>query len=290
MPYLSQHKKTTLSAKFLAIVILSILICSPSLSNTKSSEKTPNYLNSENLKKQLLEDPTFLNQLKEKITPHIDDQDIQKIVREYLLTHPEIMIEMQLILQEKLEKQSKQESQEQASVINLLKKEIFQSPHDAVLGNPNGKRVLVDFFDYNCRYCKISYSYIENLIKKYPDLRIIIKDLPILGSDSMAAHSVAYVFRKQFPEKYSQFHKALLTHMSRANEAQAIKVAVSLGADEKKLRNAIKNPNLQNSFKENIRIASQLNITGTPSYIVGDKVLIGAVSEDILKEAIEDME
>ncbi|GAA5106804.1 DsbA family protein [Bartonella jaculi] len=288
MLYQPQHKKTTLSAKFSATVMLSILICF-SLSDAKSSEKTANYLSSENLKTQLLEDPSFLTKLREKITPHIDDHDIRKIIREYLLTHPEIMIEMQLILQEKLEKQSEQKAQEQASVISLLKKEIFHSPHDAVLGNLNGARVLVVFFDYNCGYCKMSYSYIENLIKEHSDLRIIIKDLPILGSDSMAAHTVAYAFRKQFPEKYPQFYKALLTHPSRANEAQAIKIAISLGADEKKLRNAIKNPNLRNSFKENIQIASQLYITGTPSYIIGDKVLIGAVSEDILKETIENM-
>ncbi|CDO46895.1 hypothetical protein AT246_05685 [Bartonella henselae] len=280
-----QYLKTKRITKFLITVTLSILLCSPSLSNERSSEKTL-----QNLKTQLLEDSSFLSKLREKITPHIDDHDIQKIIRDYLLTNPEIIIEMQLILQDKLEKQSAQNTQKQASIINSLKKQIFQSPYDAVLGNPNGKRVLVDFFDYNCGYCKISYPYIENLIKEYPDLRVIIKDLPILGSDSMAAHIVAYAFRKQFPEKYPQFYKELLTHQSRANEIKAIKIAVSLGADEKKLRNAIKDPSLQNAFKKNIQIASKLNITGTPSYIIGDKLLIGAVSEEILKEAIENMQ
>ncbi|EJF75119.1 DsbA family protein [Bartonella alsatica] len=290
MIYQSQHSKTTLIAKFLAIVILSTVFFSYCLSNAISNEKTANYLNLENLKKQLLEDPAFLLKLKKKITPYIDDHDIKKIIKDYLLTNPEIIIEMQLILQEKLEKRSKQNSENQTLIINSLKKEIFYSPHDAVFGNPNGKRMLVDFFDYNCRYCKISYSYIENLIKENPDLRVIIKDLPVLGPDSMAAHTVAYAFRKQFPEKYPQFYKALLNNKSRANEAKAIEIAVSLGANEKRLRNAIKDSNLQNAFKENIQIASQLNITGTPSYIIGDKVLIGAVSQDILKESIENIQ
>ncbi|WP_273759916.1 DsbA family protein [Bartonella sp. ML70XJBT.G] len=289
MIHQSQHSKTTFIARLLAIILLGLLTFSSSLSNATSSNKTANYLSAEKLKTQLLEDPSFLSKLKEKITPQIDNHDIQKIVRDYLLTHPEIMIEMQLILQEKLEKKSAQDAQTQASIINFLKKEIFHSPHDAILGNPNGKRVLIDFFDYNCGYCKMSYSYIENLIKEYPDLRVVIKDLPILGSDSMAAHTVAHAFRKQFPEKYPQFHKALLTSESRANEAKAIKIAVSLGADEKKLRDAIKDPNLKNPFKENIQIASQLNITGTPSYIIGDKVFIGAVSQDMLKEAIKNI-
>ncbi len=290
MTHQPQSSKITFIAKLSATIMLSIFICSSFLSNATSREKTANYVNAESLKTQLLEDPTFLSKLKEKITPRIDDHDIRKIIRDYLLTHPEIMIEMQLSLEEKLEKKSEQKARKQASIINLLKKEIFQSPHDALLGNPNGKKVLVDFFDYNCGYCKMSYSYIENLIKEHPDLRVIIKDLPILGTDSMAAHTVAYVFRKQFPEKYPQFHKALLTSKSRVNETKAIKIAVSLGADEKKLRNAIKDSNLQNSFKENIQIASTLNITGTPSYIIGDKVFIGAVDQNILKEAIENIQ
>ncbi|WP_336294693.1 DsbA family protein [Bartonella sp. CB169] len=290
MTYKSQHSKIMRLTQFSATVVLSILLCSSSLSNTTSSEKKENYLNAENFKTQLLEDSTFLSKLKEKITPHIDDHDIQKIVRDYLLANPEIMIKMQFILQEKLEKQREQDAKEQALIINLLKNEIFKSPYDAVLGNPNGKRVLVDFFDYNCKYCKISYSYIEDLIKKYPDLRIIIKDLPILGPDSIAAHTVAYAFRQQLPEKYPQFHKTLLNNKSRATESNAIKIAISLGANEEKLRNAIKDLSPQNLFKENMQIASAINITGTPSYIIGNKVFIGVATKDILKEAVENLQ
>ncbi|WP_330167638.1 DsbA family protein [Bartonella grahamii] len=287
MTYHSHNSKITLLSKILVPVMSSILIFLPSLSNATSHSKTANHLNLEKLKKQLLEDSSFLFKLKEKIIPHTDSHHIQQVVKEYLLTHPEIMIEMQLILQEKMEKQNEYENQIQTSVIHLLEKEIFHSPHDGILGNKNGKKVLINFFDYNCGYCKISYSHIEELIKEYPDLKVIIKDLPILSSDSMAAHTVAYAFRKQFPEKYPQFHKMLLMYQGRANEAKAIKVAVSLGADEKKLRNAIKDPNLQNTFKKNIQIASKLHITGTPSYIIGNKIFIGAARQDILKQAID---
>ncbi|WP_455478416.1 DsbA family protein [Bartonella sp. B10] len=280
MTYKHQYSKITFIIKFLAI--LNFLICTPS-SNAISKENTQNYLNTEDIKKQLLEDSTFLSQLKEKVVPYTSDHDIQKIVKDYLLENPEIMIQMQLILQEKLEKKF----QKQASIINSLKKEIFQSSHDAVLGNPNGKIMLVDFFDYNCKHCKSSYSHIESLIKKYPDLRVVIKDLPSLGSDSKAVHAVAYAFRKEFPQKYPKFHKELLANQDRINEAQAIKIAISLGADKKKLQDAMKDPDFKNSFRENIRIASALNITGIPSYIIGDKVFIGAVSENTLEEAIK---
>ncbi|WP_332065524.1 DsbA family protein [Bartonella sp. CB189] len=288
MIYQPQYSKKTLITKFLAttITILSTLISSPAL----SKENIKTYSDLENFKEQLLEDTSFLSKLREKIAPHIDEHNVRKIIRNYLLTNPEIMIQMQFALQEKFEEQRKQRAQEQASNIHLLKKEIFQSPHDAILGNPNGKIVLVNFFDYNCSFCKKSYAHIKNLIKEHPDLQVIIKDLPILGNDSIAAHTVAYAFRKEFPEKYSQFYETLLTQPGRANEATALKVAISLGASEKKLRNAIQDTNLQNSFKQNIQIASTLNITGTPSYIIGNKLFIGAVSEDVLREEIQNMQ
>ncbi|WP_455474885.1 thioredoxin domain-containing protein [Bartonella sp. B30(2025)] len=286
MTNLSQYFKTTFIARILATTILSVLICSPSSSSTKLNEKTQNHLDLEAIKTQLLEDTTFLSKLKKKIALHTDDHDIQNIVREYLLTNPEIMIQMQIILQEKLKKQK----EKQVSLINLLKKEIFQSPHDAVFGNPNGKTELVVFFDYNCSHCKKSYTHITNLIKEYPDLRVIIKDLPILGDDSMAAHTVAYAFRQQLPEKYYQFYKELLTSPNRSNEAKAMKIATSLGANKKKLLHAMQDPNLQNYFQENIQIVSTLDITGTPSYIINNEIFVGAVSQEILKRSIENVQ
>ncbi|WP_407966055.1 DsbA family protein [Bartonella sp. C271] len=282
----AQYFKLPFMNFFLITIVLSVFTYS-FLSYAQTKEQISNHLTIENLKIQLLEDPAFLSKLSEKSTKNINDDYIRQIIRDYLLNNPEIMIEMQLILQEKFEQHRQQEVQKQAEIIKLLEKEIFQSPYDAVLGNPNGKIVLVEFFDYNCRYCKRSYSDLISLTQEYSDLRIVIKDLPILGPDSIETHIIAYVFRKLFPEKYFQFHKKLLMSQGRANEAKAIKIAVSLGANEKELRNAMQNSNLQKFFQENIQIASALNITGTPAYIIGDKIFIGAVEKNILQAAIE---
>ncbi|OPB31613.1 DsbA family protein [Bartonella sp. AR 15-3] len=271
---------------FLIAIVLSVFTYS-FLSYAQTNEQISNNLTIENLKIQLLEDSAFLSKLREKSTKNINDDHIREIIRGYLLNNPEIMIEMQLILQEKFEQRRQQEAQKQAEIIKLLEKEIFQSPYDAVLGNPNGKIVLVEFFDYNCGHCKRSYSDLISLTREYSDLRIVIKDLPILGSDSIETHIIAYVFRKLFPEKYLQFHKKLLMSQGRTNEAKAIKIAVSLGANEKELRNAMQNSNLQKFFQENIQIASALNINGAPAYIIGDKIFIGAVEKNILQAAIE---
>ncbi|ALE03836.1 DsbA family protein [Bartonella ancashensis] len=244
-----------------------------------AKEKNPNST-LKNLEAQILEDPDFLSELSKKIMLNIDNRYIQNTIRNYLLQNPEIMIEMQLILQKKVDKQN----------ITSLKEEIFHSPHDAIIGNPNGKIVLVEFFDYNCGYCKRSYSNIASLIKKYPDLKMIIKDLPILGPDSMAAHAVAYAFRKQFPHKYAQFHEKLVRDKGRTNEEKAMKIAISLGANEQSLRRIMQNSNLKEIFKENIQISSALNITGTPSYIIGDTVFVGAVENADLEKIIENVQ
>ncbi|AQX28064.1 Protein-disulfide isomerase [Bartonella sp. JB63] len=260
----------------------------PFLSNAQTKEKTLDHLTIENLKIQLLEDSAFLSRFSDKSTKNINDNYIRQIVRDYLLNNPEIMIEMQLILQEKFEQSHQKEAEKQTAIIKSLEKKIFQSPHDAILGNPDGKIVLVEFFDYNCKHCKHSYSDLISLTQEYSDLRIVIKDLPILGPDSMATHIIAQIFRKQFPDKYFQFHKKLLMSQSRTNEEKAIKMAVFLGANEKELRNAIQDSSLQKLFQENIQIASALGITGAPAYIIGDKVFIGAVKKNVLQTVIED--
>lgn len=285
MTYQQQHSMISFIVKFLIIVMSNILAFLP-LANAENKKKIFDHSITENLKIQLLEDPIFLSKLSEKITLSTHDHYIQKVIKDYLLKNPEIMIELELAFQ----KQLKEQNEKQALVIKLLEKEIFHSSHDAVLGNPNGDIVVVNFFDYNCGYCKHFYSIIMNLIEEYPNLRVIIKDFPILGPDSMAVHTVAYVFRKKFPEKYAQFYKELLTDPSRANKAKAIKVAVSLGANEKELHNMMKDHNLQKVFNENIQIASALNITGTPSFIINNMVFVGAIGKETLKEIIQNMQ
>ncbi|MCZ2328301.1 DsbA family protein [Bartonella sp. F02] len=282
MIYQYKNFNMTLFVKLSITAILYILICLP-LSNIAAQEKTVDHLTKDNLKVQLLEDSTFLSRLSEKIIPQINDNYIRQIITDYLLNNPEILIQMQFSLQEKFNERKKQEIQ----TLKSWEKEIFQSSDDAILGNPNGKVTLVEFFDYNCKYCKTSYPHIMHLIKEHPNLQVIIKDLPILGPDSVEAHLVAYAFRKQFPQKYSQFYKMLLTSSGRANESKAIKIATSLGADETTLRKTIKDPNIMKKFQKNVQIASELNINGTPSFIIDDKIFVGAVGEDILKREIE---
>ena len=241
----------------------------------------------EAVKKELLNDSDFVKAVGQQLNNEQNDDHIRQVVKDYLIKNPEVMLEVQDALNDKQEKKI---AESQTSTLQSKKDEIFNSPNDAVLGNPKGSVTLVEFFDYNCGYCKKSYPDLENLIKSDPKLRIVIKDFPILGPDSVKAHIVARAVMKIMPEKYAEFHKELLTIPGRSNEEKAIKIAVKLGVDEQKLRSTMQDESLQQAFVDNGQLAYALGINGTPSYILGNNVLVGAVGENILKAKIVELE
>lgn len=241
----------------------------------------------EAVKKELLNDSDFVKAVGQHLNNEQNDDHIRQVVKDYLIKNPEVMLEVQDALNDKQEKKI---AESQTSTLQSKKDEIFNSPNDAVLGNPKGSVTLVEFFDYNCGYCKKSYPDLENLIKSDPKLRVVIKDFPILGPDSVKAHIVARAVMKIMPEKYAEFHKELLTIPGRSNEEKAIKIAVKLGMDEQKLRSTMQDESLQQAFVDNGQLAYALGINGTPSYILGNNVLVGAVGENILKAKIDELE
>lgn len=207
---------------------------------------------------------------------------IEKIVRDYLVANPDILSEMQTALAE-----HEQENQRLALIeaIATSSDVIFNAAYDGVIGNPQGSTTIVEFFDYNCGFCKRAHDDMTRMIESDPDLRFVLKEFPILGPDSQKAHIVSMAFRTLAPEKYAEFHSALLMG-SRATEETAIDAALALGIDEAALREEMKNPAIADAFSETYMLASQLEITGTPSYVVGEEIVFGAHGEAVLKEKI----
>lgn len=238
----------------------------------------------DSIKNQLISDKNFIKAIGDAVRSETSDDHIRQVVKDYLIKNPEVMLEVQEALNEKQELKT---AESQSATIASMKDQILNSPNDAILGNPKGKVTLVEFFDYNCGYCKKSYPDIQALLKNNPDLRIVLKDFPILGSDSVKAHIVGRAFLKLMPEKYASFHSEMLMSDGRATEEKAIKTAVKLGVDEQKLRQAMQDKNLTQAFNDNAKVAYALNINGTPSYILGNEVLVGAVGETTLKKKIE---
>ena len=213
----------------------------------------------------------------------MDRSEVEMIVRDYLLRNPEILVEMQTALDEK-----EKEAQRIANleVISSARDAIFNSPHDGIVGNPDGKVTIVEFYDYNCGFCKRAQEDMLALTAADPELRFVLKEFPILGPDSQKAHVVSQAVQSLMPEKYAEFHNRLLASQGRAGEASAVKLAVELGVDETKLREAMKDPKIGETFAGTYDLANRLAITGTPSYVVGNEVVFGALGRDVLAEKI----
>lgn len=213
----------------------------------------------------------------------LDRAEVEAIVRDYLVANPEILSEMQAALDTKRKEEERIAS---LKIIQDARAEIFNADYDGVVGNPSGKTTIVEFYDYNCGFCKRAQQDMIDLTAADPDLRFVLKELPILGPDSQKAHVVSQAFHKLMPEKYADFHNQLLGGHGRATEASAIKIAVGLGVDEAKLREEMKNPAIGDRFAQTYDLASKLSITGTPSYVVGNEVVFGALGKDVLEQKI----
>lgn len=284
-----------LSKRLFKVLAVSVTagLCAPTAPGFAEESSS---INIEQIKKQLIADPAFISSLSDKLAQNpefkkqlstVDEDQIRSIVKAYLLEHPEIMLDVQEALENK---QNVALASQQKQVLTVNAKQIFHSPEDAVFGNPDSNLAIVEFYDYNCGYCKRSFPDMMALLKSNPNIKFIMKDFPILGQDSLKTHIVARAFQKLMPDKYLEFHKQILTSEGRATEGKAIKIALSLGANETKLRALMKDQSLQLPIQNNARIAYQLGINGTPSYIIGNEVLMGAVGKDALLEALNSMQ
>lgn len=216
-------------------------------------------------------------------TTPVERAEIEKIVREYLVSNPEILMEMQQALEIK---QQEEQRLAHLEVIKGAKEAIFNASYDGFVGNPDGKTVIVEFYDYNCGYCKRAQEDMLTLTESDPDLRFVLKEFPILGPDSQKASIVSMAFRTLMPERHGEFHNLLIGGQGRASEDAAIKIALQLGVDEDSLRKEMKNPAITAAFAETYDLANKLQITGTPSYVVGNEVVFGALGPEVLGQKI----
>ena len=211
--------------------------------------------------------------------------EIEKIVHEYLVTHPEVLQEAMAELEKR--QVAAQAAQHQAAVKQHAAA-IYSSPNQVNLGNPKGNVTFVEFFDYNCGYCKRAMGDMLTLLKDDPNLKVVLKEFPVLGQGSMEAAQVAVAVNMQDKtgKKYLEFHQKLLGHRGQANKAAAMAVAESIGLDMAKLETDMKGPEVKAALQESFKLAQALGMNGTPSYVIGDNVVVGAVGLDALREKV----
>lgn len=213
-----------------------------------------------------------------------EKEEIGQIVREYLLANPELMIEVQQALEAK---EAAQASARIAQTLSESNEALFNNPSDPVFGNSEGDVAVVEFFDYNCGFCRRGLPDMEFILANDKDVKFVLKEFPIFGPNSAAVHTVAIAFHSIAPEKYYDYHVKMLRQEGQIDESRALEIAEGEGIDMDALNAAMQNPGIIDSFRQTDALASGLGITGTPSYVIGDEVVVGALGKDVLIEKID---
>ena len=207
--------------------------------------------------------------------------EIKQLALEAILENPEIIRQAITLLQQRDEASSATQVQALLSKQRTL---LERDPNAPVIGNNNGDVTVIEFFDYNCPYCKRAWSELNTVMAQDPDVRVVLREWPILGEASVYATRASLAARKQ--GRYVEFHNALMASKGRAQPASVMTIAKSVGLDTAQLKADMKSPEIDEHIETSMRLARALNFSGTPAYIIGDALAPGMVAADELKNMI----
>jgi protein-disulfide isomerase len=206
---------------------------------------------------------------------------IEQIIHDYILEHPELVIQAL----QSAESKAKTVAEERARATLVEKrKELLDDPTSPIAGNPSGDVTIVEFFDYRCPYCKQVEPSLEALLREDRQIRIVYKEFPILGKDSVYATRVALAARKQ--AKYDSFHAAMMMAKGQIDENAVLKIAASAGLDVDRVKADMKSPEIDDIIRRNFELAQALDIRGTPAFIIGGELVPGAIDIATMKQKI----
>jgi protein-disulfide isomerase len=201
----------------------------------------------------------------------ITDEQVKQLALEAILENPQIIMQAVAILEQR-------ERERAASGANTVRLQLEQDPNSPNLGNPDGDVTVIEFFDYNCPYCRKAGQTVQELLASDANVRVIYREWPILGEDSVFASRAALAARAQ--GKYEEFHWALMNGEGRASEASILKLARHLDLDVEKLQADMTSPAVEAHIAQSSALARTLGFTGTPAFIVGDRTAPGMLSTD----------
>lgn len=209
---------------------------------------------------------------------------VEATVRDYLLRQPEVLVEAM----QRLQARRNEEAQwALTAVLSELKTELRQDPHSPVGGNPQGDVTIVEFFDYNCPYCKQAHPLIADLMQKDPKLRRVYKELPVLGPGSSYASRFALAVHLEAPEKYVAFHNALYDIHGEVTQELVWAAVQQLGLDLATIKARADTADVINLIDRNLSLARKLGLQGTPAFVIGDTMFLGYVESPQLVLAIQ---
>jgi len=211
--------------------------------------------------------------------------EIETIIKNYLVSHPEVLEDA---MAELTKRQTAAEAEKHEASIAQNSETIFNSPRGVLLGNKDGDVTFVEFFDYNCGYCKRAMADMLDLMKSDSKLKVVLKEFPVLSQGSVEAAQVAVAVRMQDPggKKYLDFHQKLLGGRGPADKARAMAAAKEAGLDVGRIEKDLASPEVKATIEENFKLAEAMGMNGTPSYVIGKQIVVGAIGLDGLKEKI----
>lgn len=212
----------------------------------------------------------------------LDEDRVKELVLETILENPGIVMEAVALLE-----------QQQAAAADLARADVLTNqrnlleldPNAPVLGNLEGDVTVVEFFDYNCPYCRRAMDEVQGLLDDDPNVRLVYREWPILGEGSVFAAKAALAAREQ--GKYEAFHWALMGMSGRAEAASVMRVAAEVGLDVDQLRRDMEAPDIQEHLETSMNLAQTLGFNGTPSFVVGEQLVPGFVEKSQLVEVVE---
>jgi protein-disulfide isomerase len=212
-----------------------------------------------------------------------DRAALGKAIREYLIANPEVLVEA---MQELERKQDGQRDTAAVKAIQENRAALTSDPESPIVGNPGGDVTIVEFSDYQCPYCKRAHATVKSVLAADSKVKLVFKDLPILGEPSRIAALAALASRAQ--NKYLELHNALMEYNGKLDRDRILQIAGSVGLDLDRLQKDMDDPKLKEIIERNMALASALGVRGTPAFVIGNQFVPGAVDADTLKKLIGD--
>ena len=214
----------------------------------------------------------------------LTDERIKELALQAIRENPQIILEAVQILETE---QADAQAQAQTQVLQDERDVLERDPNAPVLGNPDGDVTVVEFFDYNCPFCRRAMPEVQGLLDGDKNVRLVYREWPILGEGSVFAARAALASREQ--GKYEEFHWALMGMQERAEEDSIMRIAAEIGLDVEKLRADMDAPEIEEHIATSNRLSQGLGFNGTPSFVIGDNLVPGIIEEEELRSLVEEV-
>jgi len=213
-------------------------------------------------------------------------QEVQSIVREYLLQNPEVIVDS---IRELRRRDEAAAAESRKNALGSLQDQLENDVNDPFIGNPDGDVTIVEFFDYRCGYCKKVFPDVQRLIEEDGNIKFVMKEWPILGDDSVYASRAALAVWFGQSNKYNAFHSAMMESKGSLSNDRVNEIAAEQGVDVEKMKTGFGDPRVDMVIANNTKLASALGVTGTPAFVFGQNLMPGAIDYDTMKRLLDGM-